>query len=159
MIRYTLWLIFFFIFSAFADSLDKGLEYFKSGNYEKAQQVFQQLIDENDQNHAAYFWLGRTYFMLKDFEQASDYFEEAIDLNENNADYYFWYGNSLGNEIQTVNVFKQAIMAGDILEAYENAIKADPGHIGAHVGAAQFYLQAPGIMGGTSIRQKKKQVY
>lgn len=149
-------IILLFTNSLFAANLEKGKEYFETGDFEKARDIFEAIVEENDENDDAQYWLGRTYFMLRKFEEASDCLETAIDLNDKNADYYFWYGNSLGNEIQSVNVIKQALMAGDILEAYEKAIEVDPKHIGAHIGVAQFYLQAPGIMGG-DIEKAKEQ--
>jgi tetratricopeptide (TPR) repeat protein len=156
MTKFICGMLLFFVFSVSAHPLDKGIEYFKQGDFENALVVFEQLIDENDENADAFYWLGRTCFMLRNFEQASEYLEEAIELNDKNADYYFWYGNALGNEIQTANVLKQAMMAGDILEAYENAIEVNPDHVGAHIGAAQYYLQAPGIMGGDIDKAKEQ---
>jgi len=157
MVKFISILILLFSAILMANSIDKGKEYFNSGDFENAQKVFQQIIDDDDENAEAHYWLGRTYFNLRNFEDASEHLEEAIDLEENNAEYHFWYGNSVGNEIQSANVLSQALMAGDILDAYETAIEIDPNHVRAHIGAAQFYLQAPGIMGG-DIEKAKEEV-
>lgn len=157
MIKVAPILIFIFLASTLsANSIEKGKESFNSGDFEKAQKIFETIIDSDDGNADAHYWLGRTFFNLRNFEESTECFEDAIDLNENNADYYFWYGNSVGNEIQSANVFKQALMAGDVLDAYEKAIEIDSKHIGAHIGAAQFYLQAPGIMGGDIEKAKEE---
>ena len=138
------------------DHLEKGIQQFHERKLEQAKSFFEDVLDENEQDAEAWYWLGRTNLGLRDHDEALDCFDEAIDLDENNAEYHFQRGNALGIKTQNSMVIKQAWLAPKVLKAFEKAIELDPTHIGGHVGAANFYLQAPGIMGGDLEKAKEQ---
>ncbi len=131
-----------------ANELDKAVQLFESKNYEEAKTILKIIIDVDDQNAEAYYYLGRTYIALHDYEEAADNFEEAIELENNNADYNFWLGQAYSYEIVESSIFTQAFLAPKILDQFEKTIELDSNHIYGRVGLANFYLQAPGIAGG-----------
>jgi tetratricopeptide (TPR) repeat protein len=49
---------------------------------------------------------------------------------------------------QNAGVIKQAILAPKVKGAFEKAVALNPKLVDAHVGLAQYYWRAPGIMGG-----------
>lgn len=130
------------------NDLDKAVQLFESKDYEKAKAILETIIDNDDQNDEAYFYLGRTYIELNDYEEAADNFEEATELNDRNADYHFWLGQAYSYDIVESSIFSQAILAPKILDEFERTVELDPNHVYGHVGLANFYLQAPSIAGG-----------
>jgi len=141
--------------SIWANDLMQGKDYYTAGEFDKAKEVFEAILDENDENAEAHHWLGRTYFRLGDIDEASDHCEESVDLDDKNADYHFWYGQVLGREVQEASVFRQPFLAPKVLEQFERTIELDPKHVGGRVGAAQYYSRAPGIMGGDDEKAKE----
>ena len=135
--------------SAFQNNdLQKAKQFLEDNKLEEAKAILEEIIDDDDKNHEAYFSLGKTYMRLKDPEEATENFEEAVDLQDKNADYHFWLGQAIAMDAQNSNVISQAMMASDILKEFERTIDLDPKHIPGLMGVIGFYTNAPGIMGG-----------
>ena len=145
----------FQIFAFQNDNIQKAKQLFDENKYEEAQSILKEIVDEDNQNHEAYFFLGRTFMGLGDAEEATENFEEAIDLQDENADYHFWLGRAIAMDAQNSNVISQAMMASDILEEFERAVELDPKHIPGLMGVIGFYTNAPGIMGGDIDKAEK----
>ena len=145
----------FQIFAFQNDNIQKAKQLFDENKYEEAQSILEEIVDEDDQNHEAYFFLGRTFMELGDAEEATENFEEAIDLQDENADYHFWLGRAIAMDAQNSNVISQAMMASDILEEFERTVELDPKHIPGLMGVIGFYTNAPGIMGGDIDKAEK----
>ncbi|KAA3609770.1 MAG: tetratricopeptide repeat protein [Calditrichaeota bacterium] len=131
-----------------ANNIQQGKDHYAAGEFDKAKEIFETILDENDENAEVHHWLGRTFFRLGDIDEAVDHCEESVELDDKNAEYHFWYGQVLGREVQEASVFRQPFLAPKVLEEFERTIELDPKHVGGRVGAAQYYLMAPGIMGG-----------
>lgn len=69
------------------DTFIEGIKNFNINDYSTAQLLFQQTIDKDPDNDAAYYYLGLTYYMQKDFENAEVYLKKANEIDQNN----FWY--------------------------------------------------------------------
>ena len=130
------------------NDLDKAIKLLEAEKYEEAKTILEEIINKDDQNAGAYYYLGRTFMALRDYEEASDNFEESIDLNDKVADYHFWLGQAYASDARESSFFTQAILAPKILDQFEKTVELDPDHIGGRIGMANFYMQAPGIMGG-----------
>jgi len=129
-------------------NLDKGIQLFENGEYEKAKFFFIEKVKENEDDAEANYYLGRTWLMLGDYDKAIDYCEEAIELNNTNADYHCWLGNAIAIKALNSGILKQAWLASDIIGEYKRTIKLNPQYIGGHKGAAEFYLGSPSYLGG-----------
>ena len=89
-------------------------------------------------------------------KEALERFEHAADLAPGNADYQFWIASASFDHVDDVGMLTKMSLAGDGRKAFEKAIALDPGHVAARVGLAQFYLDAPGMAGG-SVEKAKAQ--
>jgi tetratricopeptide (TPR) repeat protein len=82
-------------------------------------------------------------------KEAVERFEHAAKLKPTDADYQFWLASASLDHVDDVGMLSQMSLAGDGRKALEKAIVLDPGHVAARIGLAQFYLEAPGIAGGS----------
>jgi tetratricopeptide (TPR) repeat protein len=89
-------------------------------------------------------------------KEAVERFEHAAELQPNDADYQFWFASASFEHIDDVGMLSKMSLASDGRKAFEKAIALDPGHVGARIGLARFYLGAPGIAGG-SVEKAKAQ--
>ena len=134
--------------STFGQSLDEGIELFESGNYDNAEEIFTSLKKSQPNNPRVYFYLGRIEFDKEEYKKAVNWFEEAADLDEDNSFYRMWMGHSYGRQAQNASVLRQAGLARNSRKNYEKAIALDPNNVEARESAMEFYLQAPGFLGG-----------
>ena len=88
--------------------------------------------------------------------EAIGYFERAIKLNDNSSLHHLWLGNALGSVADSTSKIKQPFLARRIKSEFERAVELDPRSIDARHGLIQFYVQAPGVMGGSMDKAKEQ---
>lgn len=81
-------------------------------------------------------------------DEAIEAAEAWTEAEPGSADAWYMLGRTSGNKATRVNMFSAAGLAGDSREAYEKAIEIDPAHVKARFDLIQFYMMAPGFMGG-----------
>lgn len=82
-------------------------------------------------------------------EKAAELLEQAIKLNPNKAEYHLLLASAYGELAGNAGMLKQASLAKKIKAALERTIALDPKSFEARNGLIQFYLQAPGFLGGS----------
>lgn len=100
----------------------------------------------NDAN--AWVVLVRARLQAKQAEAAIAAGEKAVALGPKNAQAHYWLGNAYGNRIGEVGMLSKMTMAPKLRDAFEQAVKLDPALIDARSSLVEFYLQAPGAIGG-----------
>ena len=97
---------------------------------------------------AALALLGQCYYGLEDFKKATDSLENAVTAESNNAVYQDWLGRAYGRRAETAFALTAASLASKARDHFEQAVKLDPMNTDAADDLFEYYLQAPGIMGG-----------
>jgi len=92
--------------------------------------------------------LCRAYFALADFERSIPACERAVSLAPENSDFHLWLGRSYGGKADKAGMFAAAKLAGKVRTEFETAVRLNPTSVDAHSDLAEFYLEAPGIVGG-----------
>lgn len=90
--------------------------------------------------------------------KAESQFARAVKREPNVAEYQLWLGRAVGLQAARASVLKQPFMARRIKSAFERAVQLDPTLIDARDGLIQFYLAAPGVMGGSKEKARAQQV-
>jgi Tfp pilus assembly protein PilF len=122
--------------------------------YDEARAEVQALIKKNAADDAALHCMGRLYLAENKSGDAVDWFEKAVKVNDNNALHHLFLGNALGNEAEKANKLRQPMLARRVKSEFERAVALDPNLVDAHQGLMQFYLHAPGFMGGSQEKAK-----
>ena len=97
---------------------------------------------------AAYFLMGRDNFMLGEYKKATDAFQNAVALQPSKSEYEHWLGRTFGRRAETSNPFAAPMYASRARQHFEQAVALDPGNEEALNDLFDFYLQAPGFLGG-----------
>jgi tetratricopeptide (TPR) repeat protein len=135
--------------------LERGRELFNKGNYAEAKNVFEQLLNKTNYNAEANYYLGSIYLRFdRDADKAIEYIEKAVDADPGNAQYHLILSSALGAKAMQSNVIKQAMLAPRIKSELEKAVELDPNNLDARTGLMQFYIMAPGIIGGSIDKAK-----
>jgi tetratricopeptide (TPR) repeat protein len=106
------------------------------------------LLDKHSLDAATNFLAGRDYFMLGDFKKATEYLLNACSKQPNNADYMDWLGRAYGKRAETSNPLFAPGLASKARDAFEKAVSLDPKNADALSDLFDYYLEAPGFLGG-----------
>jgi tetratricopeptide (TPR) repeat protein len=92
--------------------------------------------------------LGQCYFMLGEFRKATDALERAASLDPGDSMIQTWLGRAWGRRAETSFAFAAFGHATKTREAFEKALELNPGNTEALGDLFDFYIDAPGMVGG-----------
>jgi tetratricopeptide (TPR) repeat protein len=131
--------------AAYASSSDQLLQ---EGRVDEAIASLQQQIRSSPDDAQAYNLLCRSYFALRDWDRGIKACEKATSLEPNNSLYHLWLGRAYGEKADGAHFLSAASLAGKVRDHFETAVRLNPDSIPARTDLAEFYLEAPGIVGG-----------
>ena len=92
--------------------------------------------------------LCRAYFALEDWDRAESFCRKAASLDPDNSRFHLWLGRVYGEKADRANFLAAAGLAGKVRGEFERAVQLNPSDVDARLDLAEFYLAAPGIVGG-----------
>ncbi|HMH08941.1 MAG TPA: tetratricopeptide repeat protein [Terriglobales bacterium] len=119
-----------------------------AGRADDAITTLRSKISASPNDGEAYNLLCRAYFSLGDWDRGISACEKAVTLDPNNSRYHMWLGRIYGEKADGVIFFKAASLAGKVRDEFETAVRLDPNNVDARSDLGEFYLEAPGIVGG-----------
>jgi len=124
---------------------DRALGLYKQTNYEGSLNL---LLPLEEKSAADLALIGQDYFMLGDAKRASEFFQQAVTAEPNNSVYHHWLGRAYGRRAETGNPFTALSQASKARQSFEKAVELDPKNSDAVNDLFEFYLGAPGFVGG-----------
>jgi tetratricopeptide (TPR) repeat protein len=124
--------------------LAKAEELYQRTNFE----VSLGLLNKQASSGPETFLLGRNYFMLGDFKKASEYLQKAAAAEPNNSEYLDWLGRAYGRRAENANPLLAPGLASKARESFERAVQLNGSNSEALSDLFDFYLDAPGFLGG-----------
>jgi tetratricopeptide (TPR) repeat protein len=121
---------------------------FSAGRMDEAVRVLNGRVQTSPKDAEAYHLLSRANFHLKKWDQAISYGEKAIQLDPNKAEYYLWLGRAYGEKADDSSFITAAGLTKKIRQSFEKAVALDGNSVTARTDLAEFYVEAPGFMGG-----------
>jgi len=92
--------------------------------------------------------LGRSYFANAEYKKATEVFEKAIQTDPQNADHRHWLGRTFGRRAKLSTFINAPGYASKARQNFEKAVQLDPRHSEALNDLFEYYIQAPGFLGG-----------
>jgi tetratricopeptide (TPR) repeat protein len=92
--------------------------------------------------------IGQNYFMLGEYKKSTDALEKAAALDPDNAALQCWLGRAWGRRAETANPFTAPGYASKSRQALERSVRLDPANKEATGDLLDYYLEAPGFLGG-----------
>ena len=124
--------------------LDKAEELYKRTRYEESLA----LLDKQSGDPGTNFLIGRDYFMTGEFKKASQYLERAAAADSKNSEYRDWLGRTYGKRAEMSNPLMAPGWASKARQAFEKAVELDGKNRDALDDLFEYYLEAPGFLGG-----------
>ncbi len=135
------------VFPAFATD-ETVPQLIASGRADEALAALRGTIDSSPNDAAAHNQRCRVYFSLGQWDRGIGDCEKAVDLAPDNSRYHLWLGRIYGEKADKAGFMTAASLAGKVREHFEAAVRLDPDNVEARTDLAEFYLEAPGIVGG-----------
>jgi tetratricopeptide (TPR) repeat protein len=140
----------FFVIAAFATEPPKGagvanpaVAMLAQGRVDEVITSLQGKDDAESHNLKA-----RAYYAEDKTDEAIREAEKSVEMQPNNAVYHLWLGRAYGQKAEKVNVFRQAGLAGKVRDQFQKAVELDGNNMDARSDLAEYYVDAPGMMGG-----------
>src|SRR6266446_4579730 len=92
--------------------------------------------------------LCRAYFALEEWDRAESFCRKAVSLDQGTSRYHLWLGRVYGEKADRANFLGAASLAGKVRGEFERAVQLNPKDVEARLDLAEFYISAPGIVGG-----------
>lgn len=92
--------------------------------------------------------IGQCQLMLGDYKQAGDAFEKALALDPQSSELHRLLGSVYGRRAETGSIFTAAGNARKARQYFEQAVDLDPNNREAVANLFEYYLEAPGMLGG-----------
>jgi tetratricopeptide (TPR) repeat protein len=123
-------------------------ELLAAGHADEVIQALQEQTARAPRDAEAYNLLCRAYFMLDEWDHGISACERATKLEPRNSSYHLWLGRTYGEKADRTSFFSAAGIAKKVHTEFERAVELDPANWEARTDLAEFYLEAPGMVGG-----------
>jgi len=131
---------------AAADAADSKL--LAEGRVDDAIASLQRKITTSPNDADSFNLLCRAYYSLSDWDKSVSGCEKAVALDPGNAQYHLWLGRSYGEKAEHSGLLAAAKLAKKVRNEFETAVRLNPNDVEARADLAEFYMEAPAIMGG-----------
>jgi len=144
-----------------------SLQMMANSDFEKAEQLFQKekfleakVLFENhlksNPNHTKTLeYLGDIAGKEKNWDDAILYYKKIKIQFPKNANFVYKYGGALGMKAKESNKFKALGMIDEVEQSFLTAAKLDEKHIDSRWALVMFYIELPGIVGGSETKAQK----
>lgn len=140
--------ILFFSLSIFAEVAEPIPSLLAKGRVDEAISTLRSRISVSPNDAEAHNLLCRAYFSLGDWNRGVEDCEKATSLEPSNSRYHMWLGRIYGEKADRANFMTAAGLAKKVRTEFEAAVQLNPKSVDARTDLAEFYLEAPGIVGG-----------
>ena len=143
--RFT-WLAFSLAITLHAGSpYETARKLFNATDFEQSLKVLQTIPDKNA---AVYELIGRDYFLLGEYKRASEALEKAAQADPDSSEIALWAGRAFGRRAETSSMLTAPGFASRARQYFERAVQLDPRNLDALSDLFEYYLEAPGFLGG-----------
>ncbi|HEY0564923.1 MAG TPA: hypothetical protein VGC88_05025 [Terriglobales bacterium] len=104
-------------------------------------------VRANSSDAGAHFALCRTYYALENWDGAIEQCQSAVEIS-GGSQHHDWLGRAYGAKAEHSSWLQAVSLAKKTRTEFEKAVAADPKNAEARRDLAEFYIEAPGIVGG-----------
>jgi len=133
--------------AASAQDLKKAEQLYQHTDYDGALRALRTV---RSPDASVYLLMGKCEFMKSEFKKASDDFQKAVALDPRSSDDLLWLGRSWARRAETASPLLAPMNASKARNCFEKAVElnSDPRNHDAMDDLFDFYLEAPGFLGG-----------
>ncbi|HKA02187.1 MAG TPA: tetratricopeptide repeat protein [Candidatus Solibacter sp.] len=127
--------------------LENARKLYQLTEFERSNQALRS-IPEKDRNGAVWELMGKNYYGLADYKKATEVFEKALAIEPENSEFNLWMGRAYGRRAETSSMITAPGYASKARQYFEKAAQLNPKNLEAQSDLFEYYLEAPGFLGG-----------
>jgi len=120
----------------------------KQGRVDEAASMLNETLAAQPHDAQAHQLLCRVYYAQDMADSAVRECEQAVRDDASNSDFQMWLGRAYGLKASQVSMFSAFGVARKVHTAFERAVQLNPANVQAMSDLGQFYVAAPGVVGG-----------
>lgn len=140
-------LLFAVTLPAFAD-LPAAESALQQGRADDAIRLLQPVLAAQPTNAAAHLLLCRVYYSEEVIDNSVRECEQAVAIAPTSSENQMWMGRAYGLKASNASPFSALGLAKKVRQSFERATQLDPANIPAAAALGEFYIAAPGLVGG-----------
>ncbi len=130
------------------DGLEQAIELYRHGHFRKAAALLSSLEVPSPEDAETRLWLGKSLLKVQKWDDAVREMEAAVRLQPIKAICYLWLGRACGYRASHSSFLTALSWAKKVVRAFEKAQELDPDNLDIRFDLLDFYLNAPGVVGG-----------
>jgi Flp pilus assembly protein TadD len=138
-------LVFTTLLPAASPELELARKYYHSTDFAQSLRILQGIPARDA---AAWELTGRNYYMQGDYKKSVEALEKAVAAEPNDSNHALWLGRAWGRRAETSSPLTAPGYASKTRQYFEKAVQLNPRNLDALSDLFEYYLEAPGIMGG-----------
>lgn len=142
--------------TVFAVAADAEVQLIRSGKIDQAITQLQERVRSNPGDAESLNLLARAYYSIERWDDAIATNQRALKLRPNSSELHIWMGRAYGEKADTVGIFGAASLARKTKSEFEKAVQLNPAASQARLDLAEYYIEAPGFMGGGMDKAKQQ---
>ena len=119
-----------------------------AGRVDEAISALNGRVSSSPSDAESFNLLCRAYYALEDWDRAESACKKAVSLDPNTSRYHRWLGRVYGEKANRANFLSAAGLAGKVRDEFQRAVDLDQADTNARIDLAEYFLEAPGIVGG-----------
>jgi tetratricopeptide (TPR) repeat protein len=143
---------FSFLFGAIncvaSENLVEVVQFYEYGKFGQAADSLVEKIKATPADAELHLWLGKSYYKMRRWHDAVKEFEAAVRLDSDNSTYHLWLGRACGQKASHVSFFSAYGWARRVVKEFQTAERLAPNDTDVRFDLLDYYLNAPGIVGG-----------
>jgi tetratricopeptide (TPR) repeat protein len=131
--------------AASTGDMEQARKLYQYTDYDASLKILQNIQQKDG---PVYLLMGQSYYMAGEYKKATDALEKAVAAEPGNSDYVLWLGRAYGRRAETASPFTAPANASRARQNFERSVQLNPRNMEALSDLFEYYLEAPGFMGG-----------
>src|SRR5258708_3077280 len=131
----------------------------QTGRPDEALAALRLRVQANPADAQAYNLMCRAYFQMDRWDDAIHAGEKSVSLKPDNSEYHQWLGRSYGRKAEAAGPVGALVLVRKLKNEFERAVALDAENLSARADLAEFYTEAPSMMGGDKTKARQLAAY
>jgi|HubBroStandDraft_1064217.scaffolds.fasta_scaffold183910_2 Flp pilus assembly protein TadD len=133
------------LLAASPPAIDQARQFYQLTDYESSLRILQEIQPKDG---PVYALIGQNHYMQGEYKKATENLEKAVAAEPDNSGYELWLGRAYGRRAETASPFMAPPNAKKARQHFERAAQLNPRNMDALSDLFEYYLEAPGFLGG-----------